>query len=268
MAEVINLATFSLDTQKLQSSLDSLQNTYFDLRKEQKAYSDQSKETAKQLDLLVKSQQALESASGDNSEALAENQKQIDALLKTQRELYKSEQNLGIQMGTVRKEINQTTTQIKAYQDAEGKTKSLIELGNEALGRQIKNKNDARAANIALNNVSNQLNPNIEEEAKLLVQLNAQMDKNTSFIKENSSETAKQKMNVGNYQSALEGVDAVLEKFGINGQQARTVVAGFTSFANIAVLLAFIILSPALKLALISSLVPLPAPRNPITPDA
>jgi len=229
MAEVINLATFNLDTQKLQSNLDSLQDTYFDLRKEQKAYSDQSKETAKQLDILQKSQKALTEAAGDNSEALDKNEAEMAALLKTQKDLYKSEQNLGVQMGTVRKEINQTTTQLKAYQDAEGKTKSLIDLGNAALERQINNKNDARAANLALNNVANQLNPNIEEEAQLLVKLNAQMDKNTNFVKENSSETAKQKMNIGNYSSALEGVDAVLEKFGINGQQARTVIAGFTS---------------------------------------
>lgn len=202
--EVINLATFQLDTQKLQSSLNDLQDTYFDLRKEQKAYSDQSKETAKQIDLLTKSQKALESASGDNTEAIDENQKQLDALLKTQKELYKSEQNLAVQMGTVKKEINQTTTQLRAYQDAEGKTTSLINLGTAALERQITNKNEARAANIALNNVANQLNPNIAEEAELLTKLNAQIDKNTDFIKENSSASGKQSLNIGRYKEDIE----------------------------------------------------------------
>jgi len=227
--EVINLATFQLDTQKLQNNLNDLQDTYFDLRKEQKAYADQSKETAKQIDLLQKSQKALSESSADNTDAIEANEKELQALLKTQKDLYKSEQNLGIQMGTVRKEINQTTTQLRAYQDSEGKTASLIDLGNQALSRQIKNKNDARAANIALNNVANQLNPNIEEEATLLKQLNNQMDKNTQFIKDNASETAKQKMNIGNYSSALDGLDAVLSKFGVNGQQARTIVSGFSS---------------------------------------
>lgn len=229
MAEQIPLAEFNLDTQKLQKSLSELQDSYFDLRKEQKLVAEQSKATAKEFDALTKKQEVLTSASGDNSEAIAENEKELQDLIQTQKNLFKSEQNLGIQMGTVRKEINQTTFQLKAYQDAEGKTSSLIDLGNAALNRQIKNKNEARAANIALNNVANQLNPNIDEEATLLKQLNVQMDKNTAFIKENSSETAKQKMNVGNYQSALEGVDAVLEKFGINGQQARNVVSGFSS---------------------------------------
>lgn len=228
-SEVINLAEFNLDTKKLVDSLNNLQDAYFDLKKAQKEQSDQYKANAKEIDTLTKANDLLASSKKDESKAIEENKKKIDELTASQRELQKSEQNLGIQIGTVKKEINQTTTQLRAYQDAEGKTKSLIDLGNEALSRQIKNKNDARAANIALNNVANQLNPNIEEEATLLKQLNAQMDKNTEFIKENSSETAKQKMNIGNYQSALDGVDSVLEKFGVNGQQARTVVTGFSN---------------------------------------
>jgi hypothetical protein len=228
MAEVINLATFQLDTNKLQSNLNDLQDTYFDLRKEQKSFADQSKETAKQVDLLVKSQKALESASGDNTEAIDENQKQLDALLKTQKDLYKSEQNLAIQMGTVKKEINQTTTQLKAYQDAEGKTTSLINLGTAALEKQITNKNEARSANIALNNVANQLNPNIEEEARLLQELNDQMDKNTQFIKENSSATANQKSNVGNYTESIEEALKAQESFngGIGGFIQQSAEAG------------------------------------------
>lgn len=228
MAEIINLATFTLDTAKLQSSLDSLQNTYFDLRKEQKAYSDQSKETQKQIDELVKTQKLLSTSAGDNTKAMADNEAKINSLVSTQKELFKSEQNLALQLGTVKKEINLTTTQIRAYQDAEGKTKSLIDLGNEALNRQIKSKNDARAANIALNNVANQLNPSIDEEAKLLVKLNGKMDENTKFIKANSSETAKQKMNVGNYTESINEAFASINPLngGIAGLTQRSKEAG------------------------------------------
>lgn len=228
MAEVINLATFQLDTQKLQSNLNDLQDTFFNLRKEQQAYSNQSKETTKQVDILTKSQKALEDASGDNTDAIEANQKELDSLLKTQKDLYKSEQNLAVQMGTVKKEINQTTTQLKAYQDAEGKTTSLINLGTQALERQITNKNEARAANIALNNIANQLNPNIEEEAKLLQELNDQMDKNTKFIKDNSSATANQKANVGNYTESIEEALKAQEAFngGLGGFLERSKDAG------------------------------------------
>lgn len=213
MAEVINLASFQLDTNKLQSNLSDLQDTYFDLRKEQQAYANQSKETVKQIDLLKKAQDALTASAGDNSKAIEDNEKELEALLKTQKDLYKSEQNTATQMSVVRKEINQTTNQLKAYQDAEGRTTSLIELGNQALQRQINNKNDAKAANIALNAVSNQLNPAIEEEAELLTRVNAQIDANTDYIKENTSEIGKQKINVGNYAQSVREALSELSPF-------------------------------------------------------
>lgn len=215
MADIINLATFQFDTQKLQNSLSDLQGVYFDLRKEQKAYTDQSKEVQKQIDNLAKTQKILTDSSADNSEAIAENDKEMQDLLKTQKELYKSEQNLAIQMGTVKKEINQTTTQLRAYQDAEGKTKSLIDLGNAALSRQITNKNEARAANAALNSVVNQLNPNIAEEADLLVKLNKKIDENTAFLKQNSSASGQQAMNIGNYKEDIE--EALKSQENFNG---------------------------------------------------
>jgi len=66
----------------------------------------------------------------------------------------------------------------------------------------------------------------------LLKKVNAQIDSNTKFIKANASETTQQAMNIGNYKSALDGVDAALLKFGIDGQQARAVFSGFTSAVN------------------------------------
>lgn len=213
MAEIINLATFNLDTQKLSNNLSELQDRFFDLKKEQKEYSDQSKKTAAQIDLLTKSQKALSEASGDNSEAIEANDKELKDLLKTQKDLYKSEQNLGTQMSVVRAEINQTNKQLKSYQDTEARTKSLIDLGNQALERQINNKNEAKAANIALNTVSNQLNPNIEEEAELLIKVNAQIDKNTAFVKANTSEVGKVKMEIGNYAQGIKDALAELNPF-------------------------------------------------------
>lgn len=204
MAEKINLGTFELDTSRLEKSLSDLQDRYFELKKEQESYTKQTKDTKAQIDSLVKAQNLLSSAAGNNTEALEANQKELDALVKSERELFKAQQNVGTQMSVVKKEINQTNTQLKAYQDSEAKTTSLIELGNAALTRQINNKNDARAANMALQQVANQLNPAIEEENSLLIQLNAQIDKNTQFIKENSSASGQQAMNVGNYTESIE----------------------------------------------------------------
>lgn len=217
MAEKINLGAYELDTSRLEKSLSTLQDRYFELKKEQEAYSNQTKDAKRQIDLLTKAQELLSKAAGDNTEAMEANQKELNSLTKSERELFKAQQNVSTQMSVVKKEINQTNTQLKAYQGTEAKTTSLIELGNSALTRQINNKNDARAANIALNNVANQLNPNIKEEGDLLVKLNKRMDENTKFIKENSSETAKQKMNVGNYtESILDAYRALeIEKKGL-----------------------------------------------------
>lgn len=213
MAEVINLATFQLDTNKLQSSLSELQDTYLDLKKEQKSYADQVKDTAKQIALLEKAQEALTNSAGDNTDAIEANQKEMEALLKTQREAQKAELNLATSISRVRTEINQTTTQLTAYQNAEGRTTSLIELGNKALQRQINNRNDARASSQELNRIVSQLNPNIEEEGQLMQQLNARIDANTEFVRENSSATTQQAMNIGNYADAVREALSELNPF-------------------------------------------------------
>lgn len=208
--EVINLATFQLDTGRLQSNLSDLQDRFLDLKKEQQDYANKSKDAAKQIDLLRKAQEALTNAAGDNSDAIADNEKEIQDLIKAQRELQKAELNTASQVSRVRTEIGRTTTQLNAYQNAEGQTTTLIEEGNKALQRQINNKNDARDANIALNRIVNQLNPNIQEEAEAIILLNRQMDSNTEFIRENSNASARQAMNIGNYTaSILEAYDAM-----------------------------------------------------------
>jgi len=203
MAEIINLASFNLDTNRLQNSLSELQDTYLDLKKEQKSYTDQVKETAKQITLLEKANEALADSAGDNTEAIEENRKEIEALLKAQRDAQKAELNLATSISRVRTEITQTTTQLTAYQNAEGRTTSLIELGNKALLRQINNRNDARASSQELNRIVSQLNPNIEEEAQLMQRLNARIDENTEFVRANSSATTQQAMNIGRYTESI-----------------------------------------------------------------
>jgi hypothetical protein len=228
MAETITLANFNLDTTRLEKSLDSLQDKFFDLKKAQKEYSDEGRNTQKKIDNLKKAQDLLSKSAGDNTDAMAKNQSEITALTNKQKELFKSEQTLGVQMGTTRKEITQTTNQLKTYQDAENKTTSLIDLGNEAIQRQINNKNDARAANIALNNIVNQLNPNIEAEKKAIESLNSQMDLNTDFIKENSSASGKQALNIGNYTESIKEALVSINPFnqGIGGFVSQSKEAG------------------------------------------
>src|SRR6187455_1214498 len=79
------------------------------------------------------------------------------------------------------------------------------------------------------------LNLQSAEGQKRVKEINAQLDQNNQKIKENVSALEKQKINVGNYKSALDGVHPALGKVG-QGLQAGT--AGFMAMARAA--LAFI----------------------------
>lgn len=97
----------------------------------------------------------------------------------------------------------------------------------EALTKDSKSKGQATAQNKELIIIRDRLNATTEEGAKGIELINNKLDANNKFINSNSSALEKQKNNVGNYQGALNGLDGILEKFGINGQQARNVVQGF-----------------------------------------
>lgn len=211
--EVINLAAFQLDTSRLSDSLNSAQERYLALRKEQEETAKKSKDVKKELDALTKSQNALTNSAGDNSEAIEENEKKIRDLIKAEKELAKETLNRSSQLTQVRREISQVTTQLNAYRNAEGEIVTLTELANEALEAEIRNKNDAVASNQRLSRIVNQLNPAIQEEADLIVTLNRQMDANNDFIRENSNQLQQQKINIGNYtESVIDAYHALEEE--------------------------------------------------------
>jgi len=228
MAENINLATFELDTARLESSLDRLQTKMFELKKEQELYNNTAKASQKVIDDLVKEQIRLTQAGEDNTEAYEENAKAIDDLNKVQLQNYKNSQNVATNMSRVRQEITATNTQLKAYMDSEGKQTTLINAGNKALQTQITSKNTARASNTEILRVANQLNPAIEEEAKLLTELNAKLDENNAFIKANSSAYEQQKINIGNYGDSIKSAFSDLNIFngGLSGFAQRAQEAG------------------------------------------
>lgn len=74
------------------------------------------------------------------------------------------------------------------------------------LTKEVKSIDDAVANNKELRKVRNQLNASTEEGAKKIAEINKKIDANTDFVKDNTSELEQQKMNIGNYKSALEGV--------------------------------------------------------------
>jgi hypothetical protein len=91
------------------------------------------------------------------------------------------------------------------------------------------------AANKKLREERKKVNIQSEEGKKQIAQINAQLDQNNQKIKENVSALEKQKINIGNYKSALDGVHPVLGQVG-EGLEAGA--SGFKAMARQA--LAFI----------------------------
>lgn len=133
--------------------------------------------------------------------------------------------DLKILQGAYNQNIKAIADTTQATADAANKT----QLMNLALTTEVTSINEARAANALLSKVRNDVNVNTAEGQAELTKLNTKIDENNKFINKNSDELSKQKINVGNYQSALSGLDGILAKFGVSGQEARNVVQGFSS---------------------------------------
>src|SRR5688572_12250779 len=80
------------------------------------------------------------------------------------------------------------------------------------------------AVNKELRKERNALNIATDAGKKRAQEINAVLDKNTETIKENISSLEKQKVNIGNYRSALDGVHPALGRL---GQGLESGVAGF-----------------------------------------
>jgi len=228
MAENINLATFELDTARLESSLDRLQTKMFELKKEQESYNNTAKEAQKVINDLVKEQQRLADAGEEGSDAYEENKKALEQLNAVQLQNYKNSQNVATNMARVRQEITATTTQLRAYMNAEAQQTTLIAAGNKALQTQVTNINQARASNTELLRVRNQLNPAIAEEAELITELNERLNENNEFIRTNASAYEQQKINIGNYSESIKSAFSDLNIFngGLSGFAQRSQEAG------------------------------------------
>jgi len=151
-----------------------------------------------------------------NSELRKDINKNGDATGEQTRQFVENEQAL--------KKLNaQYKTQSAAINDL-----TLAELKeNKALTDSVKSRDQAIAQTKELKVIRGQLNAETEEGAQALKLLNDKIDQNDAFLKRTASTQEKASTITGNYRQALFGVDAALSQFGINGEQARTIVGGF-----------------------------------------
>ena len=162
-----------------------------------------------------------------NVEAFIKNtadiKKQIDQLKANQRELAKSG-------GSASKAFVQNSADLKVLSQAYGanvktmaeSTKATAdniarqELLTTVLVEEVSSIKEARNQNKLLNKLRNETNVSTKQGQQELKSLNDALDSNNEFIKENADSYLKQKINIGNYGSAVKGLSPTLDKF-VNG---------------------------------------------------
>ncbi|MBW2961277.1 hypothetical protein [Mesonia aestuariivivens] len=160
----------------------------------------------------------------------AQTKKQIAELEKSQKALKTETDSL----------TNATQEQLEAYTLGEielKKYKKEVRDGQKVLdayihiqNQDIRTKDQARDANRKLIAIANQLDASNEDQAATLKKVNAEIDRNTDFIKDNASEYEKTKINIGNYK---EQVTEALEESGLFGQEIKQVTNITQNFAPV-----------------------------------
>lgn len=99
-----------------------------------------------------------------------------------------------------------------------------------SLDKEVKSISEARANNTELLKIRNELNLSKIEEAKLAAEINAKLDVNNKFIKENVSQYEQQKIGIGDYKTAIVGA---LQESGLFGGQLQNITQYSSNFTGI-----------------------------------
>lgn len=191
MAEIISLASFDFDTDKLQTSLENLQKRLLELQRQQKEVTSSMKENDAIFKIGAKS---------------------VEDYEKKQHELFNAQKDLQRQQAVVNKEYRAAATLQQQLIEVDNTRLTGAQALNKALQQEIKTIAEARKNNSDLLKIRNQLDLSTEEGAEQLKIINARLDQNNQFIKENVSAYEQQKINIGNYTQSIIDAYRELEK--------------------------------------------------------
>lgn len=153
----------------------------------------------------------------------------IDELKKSQKELtdtgdtssqqfIKNAANLKLLNSEYSSGVKAISDNTKAITDQANRT----ELLSMALSGEVASIAEARESNKILNKLRNETNVTTDEGKKQLIDLNAKLDQNNAFIKQNGDAYLKQKINIGNYKEDIKGALGELNLFNGGLQQFGT----------------------------------------------
>lgn len=141
----------------------------------------------------------------DSIDKIATLTKQIDGLKEANKKLAASE-------GDNTKAIAENNLIIQQASNERSKQNKAVLASMEAYGKEAKSIDDARASVKQLTIERNKLDVTTEEGRKKQLQLNTSIDAQNKFIKDNVDQYQKQKINIGNYASALGGSNNILSQ--------------------------------------------------------
>lgn len=143
-------------------------------------------------------------------EVLSTNSKSYKLLAQGQKLALIEAQNLQRQMKAKEKADQEVAKATKKVVEAEAKAAKAIADAKEEIKKEIKTRGDALRQNKAYNLlITETINLTTKAGQALKDKYNKQIEKNTEFVRQNSDAMTRQKMNIGNYASALNGVKSV-----------------------------------------------------------
>jgi hypothetical protein len=143
---------------------------------------------------------------GDNEKRVDDLTKSIIGLQKANKDLQAENKELAKSGQENSKEYIENTKQIEANKiklgEANATRKGLI----QTLGVEANSIKALQERNKELIKQRNSINTSTDEGKKKIQEINAELDRNNNIIKENNDALGQQKINIGNYASALDGV--------------------------------------------------------------
>ena len=224
----VDLGTFTFDAQAVDEQLSKLRTQMALLRDERKKYGDQEKDFNKIIDATIKTQEELVATGKEESDEMKVATKLLKELQAERQKVFNKNKELSAQQSKLNKEYREASSLINSLTDAEGNRVTSVEAINVALNKEVKSIADARASNKELLALRNQLDIADENNAESLAELNAALDKNNAFIKENVSAYEQQKIGIGDYQTAIENALGGTKLFGVGLNDVKNTFQNFS----------------------------------------
>ncbi|WP_299153072.1 hypothetical protein [uncultured Christiangramia sp.] len=159
-----------------------------------------------------------------------EAKKRIAEIAEEQKKLKKATNNLTNASEEQLRQFTQNDVEAKNLRKTYRDNTKVIDAYINIQNQDIRTKEQARNANSKLIAIANKLDATNEDQAETLKKINAEIDKNTDFIKENASQYERNKINIGNYK---ESVKQALHESGLFGEEVEHVTNIFQSFAPV-----------------------------------